>query len=257
MSTIWNPELYLKFQKERAQPSIDLVSRIDLDAPELIIDVGCGPGNSTHLLWERWPEAAVAGLDSSEQMVNKAKSDYPDREWRLADVRDLPVRPSFDLVFSNATIQWIPDHEELVPRLLSLVRPGGALAVQMPLYHQMPMYDVVRQAAGSDRWSDRMDGCEQRWSYHGMEYYYDLLAPHTRSLSLWQTWYAHEMQSHESIVEMMSSTGLRQYLEQLDGEEETQAFKNEVLKGTREAYPARATGRVLYPFKRVFWIAHM
>jgi trans-aconitate 2-methyltransferase len=256
MDTTWNPDLYLKFRKERTQPSVDLVARIELANPESIIDIGCGPGNSTRVLWERWPDSQVLGLDSSPPMIDKASAEYPGRRWKLGDARELPPDESFDLVFSNATIQWIPDHTRLIPHLVQLVRPGGALAVQIPLYREMPVYDVIATVSAAPRWKQQMEGCDERWTFHGMGHYYDLVAPMTRTVSMWQTWYAHEMESHQSIVQMMSSTGMRQFLDRLGGEDDKAAFSREVLAGLREAYPEQKNGRVLYPFKRLFWIAY-
>ncbi len=256
MDTTWNPDLYLKFQKERTQPSFDLVGRIELEEPESIIDIGCGPGTSTRVLWERWPGAAVTGLDSSPEMIEKARGEYPDRDWRHADVRDLAPEPKFDLVYSNATIQWIPDHETLVPQLFGLVDAGGALAVQIPLYREMPVSTIIASVAERDRWRERTEGCDARFTFHCMDIYYDILAGLTPKVSMWQTWYVHEMQSHELIVEMMSSTGMRQFLERLESGEDKKAFADQVLDGVREAYPAQKNGVVLYPFKRLFFVAY-
>jgi trans-aconitate 2-methyltransferase len=112
----WNPEQYLKFKNERTQPSIDLVSKIKIDHPKSIIDIGCGPGNSTQVLYQRWPEAEIIGLDSSEQMIKKAREDFPQQKWFLADASGFGSDRTYDLVFSNAALQWVHDHETLLPR---------------------------------------------------------------------------------------------------------------------------------------------
>ena len=128
----WDANLYLKFANERTQPAIDLVSRINLANPQRIIDVGCGPGNSTAILRQRWPGAAVAGLDSSPEMIAAARLANPEQEWILADAGAWQADAPYDLVFSNATLQWLPDHERIVRRLFDQVAAGGALAFQIP-----------------------------------------------------------------------------------------------------------------------------
>lgn len=256
MPTTWNPDLYLKFQQERTQPSIDLVNRIEIEDPSTIIDIGCGPGNSTAVLSKRWPKGRVVGLDSSAEMIEKARSGFPDREWILGDVRDLTASERYDLVYSNAAIQWIPDHEGLVPTLLAIVKPGGALAVQVPMYDGMPIRRVIAEVAGQDRWREKTAGAGSLMFFHDSSFYYDLLATACDRISLWETAYLHEMESHEMIVEMLRSTGMRPYLERLDGETDREEFRSEVLAGVRKAYPVQANGRVLFAFRRLFFIAY-
>lgn len=128
----WNPDLYLKFGKERTQPSVDLVSKIELINPSNIIDIGCGPGNSTQILYQRWPNSKILGIDNSEAMIKKAKQDYPSQEWELIDAEKKVIQGKYDIVFSNATIQWIPNHYELFKRLKSNLYENGVLAVQLP-----------------------------------------------------------------------------------------------------------------------------
>jgi trans-aconitate 2-methyltransferase len=129
----WNPGQYLKFRSERTQASFDLVGRINIDfIPKDIIDVGCGPGNSTQVLQERWPSANVIGLDSSKNMINKARAEYPDMNWHVADIVTYDTKQKYDLVYSNATIQWIPNHEKLFKKMSALLNDNGVMAVQIP-----------------------------------------------------------------------------------------------------------------------------
>ncbi|MFP4115099.1 MAG: methyltransferase domain-containing protein [Spirochaetota bacterium] len=252
----WNPEHYLRFGSERTQPSIDLVNRIELSVPASIVDIGCGPGNSTNVLRQRWPEARITGIDNSPEMIERARTAYPDATWLLAGARDLAPEPQFDLVFSNAVIQWIPDHDELIPRLLAIVNPGGALAVQVPLYFDMPVSAAVTATSRRPRWRDRMRDCDADLTHLDMHRYYDLLADRAARIVTWQTWYAHEMESHEAIVDMIRSTGMRPFLERLYSDDERDAFASEVVEVVREAYPAQRNGRVLFPFKRLFFVAY-
>jgi trans-aconitate 2-methyltransferase len=256
MSTSWNADLYLRFQKERTQPAIDLAARIELQSPRRIVDIGCGPGTSTRVLWERWPEADVIGLDNSPDMIARARSDYPDRPWQPGDPYDLDARQAFDLVYSNAAIQWIPHHERLIPHLHGLVAPGGALAVQIPLYDGMPVRRCISDVASSERWRERMAGVVTQMTFHTVDFYYDILSSCAERLSMWETTYIHEMQSHESIVEMIRGTGMRPYLDRLHTHDETRDFLAGVLASVRDAYPAQRNGRVLFPFRRLFFVAY-
>lgn len=150
----WNPDLYLKFEKERTQPVKDLISRIEKDNPERIIDIGCGPGNSTMELKKRWPGAFIVGIDSSENMIKKAKLDYPQLEWIVFDANeDLSPLGKFDIVFSNAAIQWMPGHKELVRKFFGMLNDDGVLAVQVPNTEYMPIRAAIRETADEDVWS--------------------------------------------------------------------------------------------------------
>jgi trans-aconitate 2-methyltransferase len=130
----WNPELYLKFDRERTQPSVDLVTRIDFDHPKKIIDIGCGPGNSTQILVQRWPYAEIIGVDNSPAMIERAKKDYPNQNWRMIDAGRDEIEGNYDIFFSNATIQWIPKHSELLKRFHNLLTDKGLIAIQVPQF---------------------------------------------------------------------------------------------------------------------------
>ena len=140
----WDADLYLKFAGERTQPSIDLISRISLAHPGRIIDLGCGPGNSTAILRQRWPSAEIVGLDNSREMIATASQAYPDWTWVEGDIATWTAPVPFDVVFSNAALHWVPNHAELMPRLLRQVRPQGALAVQMPAHFRSPVCGRLR-----------------------------------------------------------------------------------------------------------------
>jgi len=256
MPTVWDPDLYLKFTRERVQPSIDLVHRIEIDSPETVLDVGCGPGNSTAVLWNRWPKSRITGLDNSSDMIAKAKHDYPDRDWQLGDPRHLPATSRYDVVYSNAVIQWIPDHAALIRRLVEMVNPGGALAVQVPLYDGMPVRRVIAEVAQGARFRDATTGADALMYFHDAGFYYDLLSSCAERITMWETAYLHEMESHEMIVEMIRSTGMRPYLERLESEEDRTEFLTQVRSGVSRAYPMQRNGRVLFPFNRLFFIAY-
>ena len=254
-STEWAPDLYLRFQRERTQPSIDLSRRIDLPRTDLILDAGCGPGNSTRVLADRWPDARIVGVDSSKEMIAAATADGPTGvDWVLSDLRSYQPTKSFDLVFSNAVIQWIPDQASLLASLFEMVNKGGALAVQVPMYHQMPVREAIRSVVTSDPWAGRFAADGDALTFHEAGFYYDVLSELADELTVWETRYMHEMPSSDAIVEMMSSTGLRSYLEQL-GDDARPTFLDAVRAKVTKAYPEQRNGRVLFPFRRLFFIA--
>lgn len=250
----WKPELYLKFKKQRTQPAIDLVSRIDLTAPKRIIDIGCGPGNSTLTLKNRWPNAEITGIDNSPSMIEQAKKTDGDINWICADASDdLDGLGKFDIVFSNAAIQWMPRHEELLPRLFSLLDVGGVFAVQVPVTTQMPVHVSLQSIVQSERWSNKFSG-ENSHSTFSAPYYYDILSKLSRDIDLWETHYYHVMENHQSIVQWYSSTGLKPYLDRLESASDQTNFLIEFENALKFAYPKQVDGFVLFPFTRIFFI---
>lgn len=252
----WNPDLYLKFSSERTQPSMDLIGRIhDID-PQSIIDIGCGPGNSTHVLMSRWPKAKITGLDSSRAMINKAAQGYPNQEWVVADAFTYNPPERYDLVFSNAVIQWVPDHEALISRFHGILSDTGILAVQLPLFWDMPLGKIINHTAEDERWKAKTSGVSNLFTIHDYSFYYDQLTPLFQSVDMWETHYMHILESHGAILEMMRSTGLKPYLDRLDSDSEKRQFEEEVLIHLKKDYPIQANGNVLLPFKRLFFIGY-
>lgn len=252
----WNPELYLKFKEERTQPAIDLSARVNVENPKKIMDVGCGPGNSTNVLSKRWPESEVIGIDSSSSMIKSAKNNYPNMEWRIEDVTKMVIKEKYDLIFSNATIQWIQNQEKLISNLVKMLEEEGALAVQVPLYHNMPVSHAIKKVSLNERWKKETMGANDAFTFHSSDYYYDILSVEVESISMWETFYFHIMPSHQNIVEMIKSTGMKTFLEMLDTPEEKIAFEKDVLKEITKVYPAQKDGKVLFPFKRLFFIGY-
>ena len=250
----WEPEQYLKFQGERTQPAIDLASRIDL-CPESIIDIGCGPGNSTFVLRAKWAKAKIIGLDSSEEMIEKARKDYPNEQWMLGDASCLKMEEDYDLVFSNAAIQWVPDHARLIPSLFRMVRPGGALAVQVPANYDSPLHEALLNTVRDDRWRGLLGEFKDMVIYHDADFYYDLLAPIAKSVQIWVTSYYHVLSSQYELIEWYKSTGMKPFLQRLPDDDLRAKFEMEVLDRCRQFYPVHSGGNVLYPFKRLFFIA--
>jgi trans-aconitate 2-methyltransferase len=252
----WNPDLYLRYEAERTQPSYDLVARIAAAAPASIIDIGCGPGNSTRVLRERWPLARIVGLDNSPEMITKARKAYPPGEWLLADAAAWVPSTQYSIVFSNAALQWMPDHGKIIQRLYGAVAPGGALAVQVPANQNCALFQAVRRVSARSRWSAAMAGCDQLLTYLDAGLYYDWLSDLSSQVYIWYTTYYHVMEDHQGLIEWYSSTGLRPYLERLASADEREAFQHEILEDCRPAYPEQQDGKVLFPFRRLFFIAY-
>ena len=255
-SNDWKPDLYLRFKKERTQASIDLTARIKLESPKNIIDIGCGPGNSTQILAHRWPEAKILGIDSSPAMIQKAKEEFPLQDWAEMDAANLHLPNKFDLVFSNAAIQWLPDHDKLLADFWKVINTNGALAVQIPLYHLMPISSIVEETAKSDKWNDAFKTLVTKLTINEAGYYYDVLSRFTDNISIWESRYQHVMNSHSEIFEMLRSTGIKPYLERLSNDREKEEFAAIVIEKMAGFYPVQKDNKVLLPFNRLFFIAY-
>lgn len=250
----WNSEQYLKFKAQRTQPAIDLAARLD-GAPLEIVDLGCGPGNSTRVLKNRFPDAHVLGADNSENMLEKARRDNPDLDFALTDIAaDLSaMNGKFDVVFSNACLQWVPGHAELLPRLFALLRGGGTLAVQIPMNFDEPIHRIITAAAESEKWSAKFP--EKRiFGTLAPSEYFDILSALTDDFEMWRTTYCHRMPSVGSIIEWYRSTGLRPYLAALS-EEDGAEFIRDIARGLEREYPGQKNGEIIFGFPRFFFIA--
>jgi trans-aconitate 2-methyltransferase len=260
----WNPNQYLKFAEERARPCRELAARIELSSVRRVIDVGCGPGNSTEVLANRWPDAEITGLDNSTEMIGVARKGQPARRWVIREIADwAPSAKSdekdgkFDVVFSNAALQWLPDHAALYPTLLERVAPGGAFAAQIPADFDAPAHKIMRDIAKLPAWRDRFPARRLReWQAHDAEFYYDVLAPLASRVDIWKTEYLHVMPDAESLVEFYKGSGMRPFLDLLATDAERMQFTGEYLERIRIAYPRRPDGRVLFPMLRLFVIAY-
>ena len=252
----WNPELYLQFEKERTQPSKDLIFRIGKEDPRTIIDIGCGPGNSTRELRQRWKNARIVGLDSSETMLEKARKAYRDIEWVAGDAtRDLSHLGAFDIVFSNAVIQWLPDHKSLLTRFFGMLNDGGVLAIQLPSMAGSPIKRATLETAAEARWRKAFESLKTDLHSEELSYYYDVLSPLAADLDLWETSYYHIMPEHEAIIEWYKSTGLKPYLSMLNASDQDE-FASGVLAKIRNAYTTQKDGRILFPMRRIFFVAY-
>ncbi|KUO64498.1 MAG: hypothetical protein APF84_10415 [Gracilibacter sp. BRH_c7a] len=252
----WDPNLYLKFENERTQPVKDLIFHIKKENPGRIIDIGCGPGNSTNELKKRWGKAHIIGLDNSKTMLDKANSDYPYLDWVQYDARgDLSFLGKFDIVFSNAAIQWMADQKSLLEKLFAMLHDNGLLAVQLPNPTYMPINIAVLDTAEDERWQDRFKDIDDGLICNELSYYYNALSPLTKDIELWETYYYHVVPGHEAIIDWYKSTGMKPFLARLD-ESEKDEFAQEVLSKIQTEYKTQEDGNVLFPFRRLFFIAH-
>lgn len=253
----WDPTQYLKFAGHRVRPALDLMAQIPLEAPRAIYDLGCGAGNITRLLAERWPDAAVTGVDSSPEMLAKARKEAPGIAFAEADIaRWSPPAPA-DLLFSNATLHWLDDHAALLPRLVAQLAPGGALAVQIPYNRQSPSHVLMEAAAADGPWRARLSNVRQAYqSLEDVDTYYRILAPHARQLDIWQTEYLHVLEGDNPVVAWTKGTALRPYLDALD-EGGGEGFLAAYAQRIAASYPKQADGKTLLPFRRLFFIARI
>jgi trans-aconitate 2-methyltransferase len=248
----WDERQYSMFLDARTRPARELLSRVPLAAAARAIDLGCGPGNSTALLVERWPSAQVTGVDNSKEMLRAARKALPSTEFIEADAASYRPEGPVDLVFANAVLHWLPDHAALFCALFDQLKPGGALAVQMPNNYDEPSHRAMRELPGA--WQSKLDGLVPQPPVQRPEFYYDLLAPRARQVDLWQTRYEQVMADPDAIVEWVKGTGLRPYLEQL-ANDEREAYLRAYRERIADAYPARSDGRRLFPFPRLFLVA--
>ncbi len=249
----WSPSTYLKFEDERTRPARDLLAQVPLAAPTTVIDMGCGPGNSTELLAERWPEAHVTGLDSSPAMLAEARNRLPAASFAEADATTWTPDPRTDLVFANAIYQWVPEHLTQLPRVSAALPPGGVLAVQMPDNMAAPSHVLMRETAADGPWAAQLANAA-RQPLPPVGTYYDALKPVASRLDIWHTAYNHVLEGPEAIVEWVKSTGLRPFIDPLTPDHR-EAFLARYVARIAEAYPRTTDGKVLLRFPRLFIVA--
>ncbi|MBV9822880.1 MAG: trans-aconitate 2-methyltransferase [Actinobacteria bacterium] len=249
----WDPAQYARFGDERSRPFFDLVGQIAADAPRSVVDLGCGSGELTAALAERWPAAAVRGLDSSAAMISRAVPG--DRlKFALADAAHFDAT-GVDVLVSNALLQWVPGHADLLVRWASQLNAGGWLAFQVPANFGSPSHRLMRELAASDRWAGKLAGVLRHTdAVAEPAEYLELLVGAGLHVNAWQTWYLHVLSGEDPVLEWVRGTGLRPVLAALDSEEAAE-FEAEYASLLRQAYPARPYGTV-FPFLRTFVVAH-
>jgi trans-aconitate 2-methyltransferase len=236
------------------RPALDLIQRIPLARPAHVVDLGCGTGNVTGVLRRAWPAARVTGVDASAAMLERARASDPDVEWRQAEIGAWRPAAPVDLLFSNAALHWLPDHATLFPRLLGFVAPGGALAVQMPRNFSEPSHTSIAEVASEGRWRERLAPLIRTEPCQAPAFYWDLLAPRATSLDVWETVYQQALTGDNPVADFVKGSWLKPFLDALD-EPERAAFEAAYRARVARAYPARADGITLFPFRRLFIVA--
>ncbi|WP_158746765.1 trans-aconitate 2-methyltransferase [Acidisphaera sp. L21] len=250
----WDPALYRRFETQRTQPARDLLARVELESPRLVVDLGCGPGNSTELLVNRFPGAEVIGVDTSESMLETAGERLPGCRFELGDIGSWTPDRAPDLIYANAALQWVPDHATLVPRLFGLLAPGGVLAVQVPDNRHEPSHRLMREIAASGPWAATIgDKAAERLAVLPITAYYDILVGAGGLAEVWRTIYHHPMDSAAAIVQWVSSTGLQPFIKPLS-EAEKAGYLQQYEAAIAENYEVRADGNRLLLFPRLFFV---
>jgi len=252
----WSAKQYVAFEDERTRPARDLLAAIPPLEARSAIDIGCGPGNSTELLVERFIGATVRGADSSPDMIDAARKRLPNVQFDTVDIGTWNESGPFDVIFANAVLQWLPDHATLLPSLAARLTPGGSLAIQMPDNLNEPSHRLMREVAAEGPWADKLaSAAGQRTEMASASDYYSMLRPHCARVDVWRTTYHHPLAGGASgVVEWFKGSGLRPFLEPLDDAEKAQYLK-QYQAAIEQAYPALSDGSVLLPFPRLFIVA--
>jgi trans-aconitate 2-methyltransferase len=247
----WDPGQYLRFEDERLRPALDLLARVPLDRPTRIVDLGCGAGNVSAILKQRFPSADVLGVDGSAAMLEKARAAAPGCRFEQADASAWQPDVPPDLIYSNAALHWLPDHATLFPCLVSLLAPGGCIAVQMPAMHDAPLRALQYTVAAQEPWAERLRGVGSAPPILDPGGYWDLLRPHAMALDIWETIYLHPLRGEDAVTEWAIGSSLRPFLDALP-EGERPAFRRAYSDAVRPHYPRRRDGTTLLPFRRLF-----
>jgi trans-aconitate 2-methyltransferase len=274
----WDPAQYLRFSDQRLRPALDLLGQVPLTAPGRVVDLGCGAGNVTAILKQRFPSAEVTGVDGDAAMLEKARVAALGCRFEQGDFAtwvpsgDPPGLQSglpsgqasgqasgqqvggLDLIYSNAALQWVGGHATLFPRLISLLAAGGVLAVQMPAMHDAPLRRLQYAVAAQGPWAERLASHASAPPILDPAGYWDLLRPIAARLDIWETTYLHPLTGEDAVVEWAAGSSLRPFLEPLDPDQRA-AFRAAYAEALRPHYPRRADGTTLLPFRRLFLVA--
>lgn len=259
MINFWDANTYSKFLDARTRPARDLLVAIpNTITPEIIYDLGCGPGNSTIILKQRWPNANVTGVDSSSDMLEQARSLYHDIEFTEGDIATFACDTGIDILFANASLQWLSQHEQVFPKLTQLLNPNGILAVQIPNNFHAPSHQVtISILQNHPAWAPYLDklryGALTKPFYQPSWYYNLLTSAGLTKLQIWQTEYFQELENHQAVFDWVKGTGLRPVLSAMQPEEQ-KLFAKHYIEQIVKYYPLQPNGKVIFPFMRLFMV---
>jgi trans-aconitate 2-methyltransferase len=251
---MWDPTTYLTFADHRGRPFRDLVARVAADDPRRVVDLGCGPGNQTETLAQRWPGAIIEGIDSSQEMVDAARELGVDA--RLGDVNEWAPTPDTDVVLTNAVLQWVPGHQELLRRWADQLPSGAWLAMQVPGNFGAPSHVLIREQAESPTWRSDLAPVVLREEdvVATPQEYADLLTDAGCQVDAWETTYMQLLSGEDPVLNWVTGTALRPIRARLD-DQRWEQFAGELAPKLRAAYPSRADGTTWFEFRRVFVVA--
>lgn len=248
----WSAKQYSTFEDERTRPVRDLLAALPIQNVRNAVDLGCGPGNSTEALADRFPDAQITGLDNSSDMVASARTRRPDLKFEEADIGTWHPSETFDVILANASLQWLPDHAHLYPHLMDQLAPGGVLAVQTPDNLAEPAHRLMREVAADGPWADTLSTKALLPPRHPADWYYQMLRPLSTRLDIWRTTYFHPLAGGAAaVVEWFKGSALRPYLAPLDPAAQA-AFLERYQAAIAQAYTTLPDGTVLLPFPRLF-----
>lgn len=247
----WDPERYLQFKNQRTQPAVDLAMRVKKYNPKSIVDLGCGPGNSTDVLHKCFKESKIIGIDNSKEMIDKAKSNYPDLKFEVCSATD--ITDKYDMIFSNACIQWIPEHHRLLPKLFDNLNKNGVLAIQIPINAEEPLLKIMDETVREEKWGFNETLIETNATLLPEEYF-DILSSLTNEFDIWETVYYHKMPSVDSMVDWIKGTRLRPYINALD-EKTADKLVTRITEDAKAIYKVQRNGEFIFRFRRLFMTA--
>jgi trans-aconitate 2-methyltransferase len=251
---LWDPTQYLKFADHRLRPAIDLLNRVNLDDPATVYDLGAGTGNVTELLANRWPNARIIGVDSSEEMLKEAAQKASNIEWEVGDIGTWQPSPAAELIFSNAALHWEPNHTKLFVTLMASVKPGGVLAVQMPRNFGALSHTSISEAALTGPWRAKLEPLLRPAPVEAPSFYISTLAPLVETFDVWETEYQQILTGENPVKEWTKGTWLRPLLNALEEPHRTQ-FEETYAELVASHYPKQKNGTTIFPFKRMFMVA--
>ena len=251
--TTWEPQTYLRYADIRFRAGLDLIARIPKLDYSTIYDLGCGTGHLTRILADTFPASKVTGIDSSPEMLSEARREFPALNWQQGDIQSWRPPAPPDLIYTNAALQWVPGHETLLPSLLSKLRAGGVLAMQVPRHFESASHQGLKDVVLQSEWHATLEPLLLP-TIPAPESYWRWLSPHARNLDIWETIYLQVLDGKDPVVNFMRGTALRPFLSALP-EPEASKFIDAFAESMAKAYPPQANGQTLFPFRRLFLVA--